>query len=160
VTAVLIDTFRPEDQQAFAQLNRAWLLQYNLLEPPDERQLADPEGQILALGGQILVARDGGAIVGTCALIPRGSDEMELAKLAVVPTVRGRGIGRRLVEACIEYARARAVRRLVLASNSQLGSAIRLYEELGFAHRPVPASVGYVTADVYMELDLAEPLQP
>jgi GNAT superfamily N-acetyltransferase len=80
---------------------------------------------------------------------------MGLAKLAVVPAARGHGIGRRLVEACIEYARVRGVSRLTLESNSQLASAIRLYEELGFAHRPVPADVGYLSADVYMELDLA-----
>jgi GNAT superfamily N-acetyltransferase len=151
---VLIDSFRPGDQAAFDALNRAWLVEYHLLEAPDERQLEDPQGEILAPGGEILVAREGSSVLGTCALIPHGPGVMELAKLGVAPEARGRGVGRRLVEACIEWAKARGVRQLVLASNSQLGAAIQLYRSLGFEQRPVPAAVGYVTADVYMELDL------
>jgi putative acetyltransferase len=156
----MIDSFRPADQAAFADLNRSWLRQYGLLEPLDERQLQDPEGEILAPGGAIFVARDGAALIGTCAIVPHGPGVMGLAKLAVVPAARGHGIGRRLVEACIEYARLRGVGRLTLESNSQLAPAIRLYEELGFVHRPVPADIGYLSADVYMELDLAAPDPP
>jgi ribosomal protein S18 acetylase RimI-like enzyme len=47
------------------------------------------------------------------------------------------------------------MQRVVLVSNSRLGPAIRLYEGMGFQHRPLPADVPYATADVYMELDLA-----
>ena len=154
-SGVVIDRYRPEDQPAFAELNRAWLVQYRLLEPLDERQLADPQGQILDPGGAILVARDGAGLVGSCAVVPHGPGRMELAKLAVAPSVRGQGVGRRLVEASVAWARRRGVRRLTLVSNSQLAAAIRLYEALGFEHKPVPADVGYLSADVYMELDLA-----
>ena len=151
---VLIDTYRPEDQPAFASLNRAWLTEYGLLEPPDERQLMDPIGQILAPGGQIFVARHSGTVIGTCAVLPIGGGVSELLKLAVAPSAQGLGLGRRLVKGCLDWAREQGAQRLVLESSSKLGAALRLYEGLGFRRAPLPADSMYVTADVYMELDL------
>ncbi len=114
----------------------------------------DPGGQIIAPGGQIFVARHNGEVVGTCAVLPHAQGVLELLKLAVVPAAQGLGLGRRLVEACLGYARERGAQRLVLLSNSKLGAALRLYEGLGFRRARMPADIKYLTADVYMELDL------
>jgi RimJ/RimL family protein N-acetyltransferase len=152
--AIRIEEFRPEQAEAFARLNRSWLVEYGLLEPSDEPQLADPVGEILEPGGRIFVACLGGEVVGTAAVLPHGADAMELVKLGVAPEVQGRGVGRRLVDACIAHARETGARRLLLISNSRLAAAVRLYEKLGFEHRPVPQDVPYVTANVCMELDL------
>jgi putative acetyltransferase len=152
---VVIDTFRPEHAAAFDALNRAWLTAYDLLEPADELHLTDPAGQILAPGGQIFVALEDEAVVGTCAAVPHGPGAFEVAKLAVAPTARGRGIGRDLIDACLGYAQQRGARHAVLVSNSRLAAALRLYEQLGFRYAPMPATMPYATADVYMELDLA-----
>lgn len=151
---VCIDTYRPEDQPAFDSLNRAWLTEHGLLEAPDEEQLADPVGHILAPGGQIFVARRSGTVIGTCAVLPLGEGVWELVKLTVAPSAQGVGLGRRLVEACLDWAREAGAERVVLLSSSKLGAAVRLYEGLGFRHAPLPADAMYVTADVYMELDL------
>jgi putative acetyltransferase len=152
---VQIDTFRAGDRHAFDALNRSWLTAYGLLEAPDERQLADPIGEIVSPGGQIFVARHNGEVVGTCAVLPHDEGVLELAKLSVAPRSQGSGLGRRLVEACLAYARARGARRLVLLSSSKLGAALRLYEGLGFRRASMPPDAGYETADVYMELDLS-----
>jgi putative acetyltransferase len=153
-TDIAIDTFRPEHAAGFAELNRAWLVAYGLLEPPDEAQLADPWGQIIEPGGQIFVALRGHDLVGTCAVVPGVPGVMELLKLAVAPTAQGMGLGRQLVKACLTYAGESGMRRVALLSNSRLTAALRLYEELGFQHRPMPPNLEYQTADVYMELDL------
>jgi putative acetyltransferase len=157
--SVVIDTFRPEHAAAFDSLNRAWLTAYDLLEAADEPHLTDPAGQILAHGGQIFVALQDEAVVGTCAVVPHGPVAFEVAKLAVAPTARGRGIGRELVDACLGYAQQRGARQAVLVSNSRLEAALRLYEQLGFRYAPLPATMPYATADVYMELELT-PRQP
>lgn len=154
---VQIVTFRAEHAGAFGALNRVWLLEHGLLEAPDEEQLADPSSAILTPGGQIFVAVRDHDVLGTCAVIPHGPGVFELAKLAVAPAAQGQGLGRRLVNACLAYARERAIRRVVLVSSSRLGPALRLYETMGFQHRPLPPDVQYATADVYMELDLAVP---
>jgi putative acetyltransferase len=150
-----IDTFQLADQPAFAALNRAWLMDYGLHEAADEPPLLDPIGEIIAPGGQIFVARHGGEVVGTCAVVPHGEGVMEIAKLAVAPAAQGAGLGRVLLEACVAYARRRGTRQLVLFSNSQLTAALKLYERLGFRRAPLPTDAPFLTADVYMELDLA-----
>jgi GNAT superfamily N-acetyltransferase len=149
-----ITTFRPGDADRFAELNRAWLDEYHLMEHSEEPQLADPRAHFIDGGGQIFVAVHGETVVGTCAVLPNGTDEFELAKLTVSPEYRGHGIARRLVERCIAFARERGIRRLALVSNSQLRAAIRLYEAMGFEHRPVPGNAKYEIADVCMVLDL------
>ena len=139
---------------AFNSLNRAWLDAHGLYEPPDEKQLADPRGQILDRGGDIFVALAGGQVVGTAALIPVAEGVIEIVKVTVAERARGGGLGRRLVERCIARARELGMRRMVLVSSTRLGPALRLYESMGFVHRPPPAPLVYATADVYMELEL------
>lgn len=156
---VEIDTFRPEHAGRFAQLNREWLEEYNLMEPSNEEQLADPEAHFLGRGGQIFIALHEDNVVGTCAVVPHGVEEFALAKLAVSGEFRGQGIARRLVERCIAYAREQEARRVILVSNSRLQAALRLYESFGFKYCAVPEVKEYAHEDVYMELhlDVAEP---
>lgn len=146
--------FRPEHAAAFYTLNRAWLDEHELYEPADEAQLGNPQGEILDAGGAILVALQQSEVVGTAAVVPHGPGEMELAKVTVARAARGAGVGRRLTHACVAEARARGAQRLVLVSSSKLGSALRLYESMGFVHKPLPPVLPYESADVYMELDL------
>ena len=149
-----IVAFRREHAEAFYRLNRAWLDEHALYEPLDEKQLADPEGVIIAKGGAVFVACRDGLVVGTSAVIPHGADEMELAKLTVAESERGQGLGRRLVLAAVEQARVAGAKRLGLVSNSRLGNALKLYESMGFVHRPAPEVLPYKTSDVFMELNL------
>lgn len=95
-----------------------------------------------------------GIPVGCCAAVPHGPGVVELAKLAVDPSAQGEGLGRRLCLTVLAFARTAGARKVVLTSSTKLGPAIRLYESLGFVHRPMPADVPYATADVYMELPL------
>lgn len=152
---VEIDTYRPEHASRFGELNRAWLERYNLMEPAEEEQLADPQKYFLDCGGQIFVALQNGRVIGTCAVLPHGADAVELAKLTVASEFRGHGIARRLVERCIAYARQEKARYVMLVSNSQLHAALQLYESLGIRYRPLPESSTYVVADTCMVLDLS-----
>jgi ribosomal protein S18 acetylase RimI-like enzyme len=74
--------------------------------------------------------------------------------MAVSPAYQGRGIGWQLGTAVIEFARSAGAREIMLLTNSRLAGAIRLYERLGFAHRPLPKDTDYARADVYMVLPL------
>lgn len=97
---ITIDTLRPEHAQRFADLNRAWLDEYHLMEPADEVELADPRAPLCRWRRPDLRCAPRDAVVGTCAVRPTGGDEFELAKLTVSPELRGQGIARRLVERC------------------------------------------------------------
>lgn len=154
-----IGMFRPEYASRFAQLNREWLEAYDIVEPSNEEQLADPHSYFLGRGGQIFVALHEDNVVGTCAIAPHGADELELAKLTVSSAFRGQGIARHLVERCLAYARERDARRVSLVSSSRLRAALRLYESLGFKYRASPGAREHEHGDVYMELqlDIADP---
>lgn len=56
--------------------------------------------------------------------------------LAVAPEAQGSGAGEALVQACIDRARAAGARRMVIHSMAFMTAAHRLYERLGFVHRP------------------------
>jgi len=153
--AVVIRPFAPGDAQAFRDLNLAWIAAYFQPEAKDEATLSDPEGTILAPGGQILLADVGGQTVGCVALMPDGPINCyEVAKMAVAPEAQGRGVGRRLLEAAVAWARDRGARRLYLESNARLAPALRLYESAGFRHLPPEARLvsPYARADIFMEM--------
>ena len=150
-----IVSIRQEHARRFGELNREWLEAHNLMDESEEEQLTDPLRYFGERDGQVFVALDGEQVVGTCAVIPHGAEECELAKLTVASAFRGQGIARALVQRSIVCARDRGARRLSLVSNRQLQSALKLYESLGFYYRPVPEGTPYVSADVSMALDLA-----
>ncbi|MCC7051645.1 MAG: GNAT family N-acetyltransferase [Gemmatimonadaceae bacterium] len=158
-TSSRIDIIPFEDRHAadFDRLNRTWLAACGLLEPLDEPYLTAPRRMILDPGGAIFLAVQDDTVIGTAAAIPAGTDAVELVKVGVVPTARSSGTGRRLVCAVIAHARQRGMARVVLTSNSGLTAALSLYRSLGFVDHPCPPDVGYVTADVYMELALDGP---
>ena len=158
VRVVPYSSARPDHRSAFRDLNLAWIERHFAVEPRDRRELDDPEGQILAHGGQIFVAetddRGGPEVLGVCALLVEHDGACELAKMAVRETARGRGVGRALGEAVIAAARGRGAPRVELLSNRALAPAIALYRALGFVEAPLPATE-YARADIRMVLDLS-----
>jgi ribosomal protein S18 acetylase RimI-like enzyme len=155
-----IVTYRAELREAFERLNRVWLEAHGLLEPADVEYLSDPEGLILATGGQVFFAVDGELVIGTCAAIRVSDSTFELAKLAVDPAAQGRGLGRRLCHIVMRFARDAGAATMFLTSHEALTQAIHLYESLGFRREPIPADVRYATANVYMTLSLADAQLP
>jgi len=152
MSPIEIVPFRPEHAEAFYRLNRAWLDEHALYEPADEVQLADPHGAVIAVGGAVFVAVRDGEVVGTAAVAPHGPGEVELLKVTVAEAARAHGLGRQLVEVCIAHARRMGAHTMMLLSSTRLQDALRLYERMGFTHRPLPSSLPYASADVCMEL--------
>ena len=153
---VEIVPFRDAFAKDFQRLSRNWLERYVRVEPLDRKYMDHPRETIVEAGGEVFFAVQGDVVVGTCAAIVREAGVVELAKLGVDPSAQRRGLGRRLSERVIEFARGSGASKIVLSSSSRLAPALRLYESLGFRRLEVPSDLGYETADVYMELDLLD----
>jgi ribosomal protein S18 acetylase RimI-like enzyme len=97
-----------------------------------------------AAKAELLVAEVGGEIAGAVAYCPPGSpyaelagpDEGEFRMLAVLERARGTGIGRALVQACVERAREAGLAGLRLSTQSNMHTAHRMYERMGFIRTP------------------------
>ena len=146
-----------EDATAFRTLNEEWITRYFTLEPKDRETLNDPENKILKKGGRIFMAYADGQAVGCVALIPTADGVLELSKMAVSPTMRGKGIGRRILAHAVEQARLLGAKSLFLGSNARLEDAVHLYESIGFRHVPPERlpNMAYSRANVFMELPLS-----
>jgi GNAT superfamily N-acetyltransferase len=78
------------------------------------------------------IAEMDGEPVGCVLCVRRDDETAQLRILLVDPAARGLGIGARLVEECLRFARGAGYRSLVLWTNDVLMSARRLYEAAGF----------------------------
>jgi putative acetyltransferase len=97
-----------------------------------------PASSYRAGGGAFFVAVDAaGRVVGTAGLLRTGPGAGEVRRVFLLPEARGRGVGRALLEAVLDAARARGMRRLTLTTRHRYDRAILLYERAGF--RPVGA---------------------
>ena len=150
--SVRIVDYAPRWREDFARLNLEWLQRWFAVEPVDREVLSDPERHILAAGGRVLFAVDEDEhALGTVALRHAGDGVYELTKMAVSPTARGQGIGRRLMAGALDAYRTTGGRELFLESSSRLGPALALYESVGFVHHPAPRQGShYVRSDVHM----------
>ena len=78
------------------------------------------------------IAEVEGQIAGSVFVVRQDAETAKLRMLYVDRAARGLGLGRRLVEECLRFARARGYRRMVLWTNDCLVSARRIYEAAGF----------------------------
>ncbi len=101
-----------------------------------DADILEPARHYLGSGGAFFVAVDAGdRVIGTAGLYRTGPDTGEVRKMFLLPEARGAGLGRGLLNAVIEAAEARGLRRLTLTTRHRYDRAIRLYERAGF--RPV-----------------------
>lgn len=152
--AIELVNWRPSLARAFHDINIAWIEAMFSVEDHDREVLENPQRFIVDRGGHVLFAQIPQlGIVGACALMPTDDGAVELTKMGVLESARGKGVGEFLLAAAIERAHTLPQRPLFLLTNWRCASAIRLYERSGFVHdREIMARYGasYERSDVAM----------
>ena len=136
---------RPAESARVGALTLAAYDRYGTISGPYRQQLADPAGRAAGCAA-LLVAEVDGEVVGTVTDVRPGDAQWEgrpvpegdcgFRVLAVDPRVEARGVGRALVTACLDRARAEGRHRAVIISMAWMTRAHRLYQQLGFVRRP------------------------
>jgi DNA-binding MarR family transcriptional regulator/GNAT superfamily N-acetyltransferase len=105
------------------------------------------------------IAEVDGARAGCVFCCRRDEETAQLRILLVEPWARGLGIGRRLVDTCIAFARDAGYPRMMLWTNDVLVSARRIYEAAGFqlVESEPHHSFGHDLVGQNWELDLTSP---
>ena len=152
---VRIIPYEPCHQPVFRALNEQWITQHWQLEEHDIECIDRPQESIIDKGGHIFVALYRGEPAGVCAFCKMDDPryDFELAKLAVSPEVRGKGIGYLLCKTAADKARSLGAKRIFLESNTLLKPAIRTYKKLGFREL-AEYHPAYARGDIQMELTL------
>ena len=150
--AVIIDY---EDQylEDFQRLNLEWLEKFDLVESHDLEILNHPQQNVIDQGGFLFLLAEDNAIIGSADIFKINDKEYELIKMSVAPEHRGKKFGDLPLEKCIAKAKEMKASKIILFSNSNLQTAIRLYEKFGFKHVEV-VNAPFETADIKMELEL------
>jgi ribosomal protein S18 acetylase RimI-like enzyme len=126
------------DAATIAQLLHDFNTEFSEPSPGVERLTETVAGLVGRREATVLLAGEGSA--GLAVLRLRASvwspgPEAHLQELYVVPSLRGRGIGRALLEATVAAARAANASWIDLNTSTDDEAAIRLYESAGFSNR-------------------------
>jgi GNAT superfamily N-acetyltransferase len=130
-------------QNLLALIRCAFAYMDGVIEPPSSAHLLTPDLlRDKALVETIFVAFWGERLVGCVALDDRG-DRLYLGKLAVEPGLQGRGIGRLLVDAAEQFARAEGKPAIELQTRVELTGNHKAFARLGFVETGRTAHAGY-----------------
>lgn len=147
--------YSPNYKESFIEMNRAWISEMFAMEDEDIKELENIE-PYMQNGGQIFFALDeSGAVMACCMIAPREDGDWEIMKFAAKGMYTGTGAGSACLKACIDYAKERDIKKVIIVSNRKCVQAVHLYRKFGFAEIPVDKKkFPFERADIAFELQL------
>lgn len=133
MTTIAIAAEAPDQPEIIAMLH-ASVAYMDGLYPPENNYMLDV-ADLMVPAISFLVARRDGAAIG-CAALARRDGYAEIKGMWVSPKARGLKLGRRLLDALEDIARAEAIPALMLETGDKQPEALGLYESGGFTICP------------------------
>lgn len=132
----LLRDWQPSDRLGAAAVIQQVLGEYGLGWQPEtaDRDVVKVERYYYQAGGQFWVVLQGADLVGTAAYYPvaRGEKAVEIRKMYLLPSVRGKGLGRYLLQELEKAIQAAGWQQIWVETATVLRSAVRLYESHGY----------------------------
>lgn len=137
---IVIREIKPEDNLEIEQIIRACFHEFKI--PLEGTAYTDPETSKMYEAYQNIndvyyIVEYKGVVYGGCGLKPLKdfeNDVCEIQKMYFSPKARGLGIGKKMLETCIEFAKEKGFKQCYIESASQLKAALHLYERLNFKY--------------------------
>ena len=153
-----IRTILPSDNAELAKIIRNTLVEFGANHPGTVYfdSSTDTLSEIFKESRSVyFVAEDDhGKIVGGGGIFPTEglpSDTCELVKMYLLPEARGTGLGRAIIEKCLESARGFGFRKVYLETMPELKLALKVYEKFGFTYLSSPLGCsGHVGCHLHM----------
>mgnify|MGYP001256297371 FL=1 len=153
---ISIKSFKQEYISAFYSLNKKWIEEFWKLEESDINDLSTPKEYIIDKGGEIFFAIKDDKVIATSAMVYVDDSTFELAKMTVAKEFRGLGIANQLMDRCIDFAKGKNAKYIVLITNSALVIARNLYNKYQFKEIDLDSDKYGDRGNVKMTLNLAE----
>jgi putative acetyltransferase len=131
-----IRSWQESDRHFAAEVIGKVLAEYGLQWEPTgaDRDVLEIEDYYLKTGGEFWVVELQGQIVGTAAYYPitKGNRAVEIRKMYLLPSIRGRGVGKFLLEKLESAIAAKGFKEIWIETASVLKEAVNLYESNGY----------------------------
>lgn len=139
-----IDEIKPGDNKQIASIIRATLEEFGA-NHPGTVYYDDTTDSLYELfrepGSVYFIARIDDKIVGGGGIFPTEglpAGTCELVKMYLLPEARGMGLGRHLIEKCMDWAREHGYKNIYLETMPELKNALTAYARLGFEYLKGP----------------------
>lgn len=158
---ITIRDLRKEDNPLLAKIVKDTLAEFGANHP--NTVYYDPTINTLfevfqTPGSKYFLAEIDGEMVGGGGIYPTNGldhDTCELVKMYLLPKARGHGLGRILIEKCIEAAREIGYKKIYLETMPELKQALNVYERFGFKYLNGPmGNSGHTGCSLWMLKEL------
>jgi putative acetyltransferase len=159
--AITIREIKQSDNKSLALIVRNSLAEFNAAKPGTVfyDDTTDHLYEVFQKKrSKYFVAEMDGKVAGGAGIYPTAGleyDTCELVKMYLVPQARGTGLGKTLLQKCIDEAKQQGYKKMYLESMPELKLAIPMYEKFGFTFLNGPrGNSGHTGCDVWMMKEL------
>lgn len=154
---ILIRNIQPSDNPFLAKIVKDTLAEFGANRPNTVYYDATTDALYELFqekGATYFVAELNGEIVGGGGIYPTDGlpeDTCELVKMYLLPQARGSGLGRILIEKCIDTAKEYGYKQIYLESMPELKQALKVYAKFGFEYLKGPmGNSGHTGCSLWM----------
>jgi putative acetyltransferase len=160
-TLLNIRPIEQQDNEALASVIRTTLAEFGANKPGTV--YFDPTTDALyelfrTPGSYYLIATIDNNVVGGCGIYPTENlpeGTCELVKLYLLTSARGTGLGKKLLEKAMQWAKHNGYNQVYLESMPELSKAVSIYENVGFKRINQPlGNSGHDGCDIWMTKEL------